>query len=209
MSVTRLFALLLVGIWTLGLGVVGIEEMLENAHYLGFAAFFFLAGRGPISIDRLLFPVLEPSRGLMRYAVPALRIGVGISFVVVSFTEKLANLPLARAFLEEYPLNFTDNIGLALSDTTFILSAGTVELIVGLCLVFGIFMREIILLAWLPFNLTLTVFDWTELVGHLPFYGVMALLVWAPDRDDRTENRRLWVRGLREGPLAIGEAEAP
>ena len=191
---TRLAAVALLLLWLVGVPVVGLERMLENVHYLGFAFFFFFAGRGPFSVDRLLFPALEPPARLMRWAVPALRVGVGLSLITVAFTEKLANLPLARAFLGEYPLNFTGYLGFHLSDTLFILGAGTIELIIGLFLVFGLFPRAVILVAWLPFNLTLTYFNWLELVGHLPFYGAMALLlVWTPRADDA----RLWVGGLR------------
>jgi hypothetical protein len=36
-----------------------------------------------------------------------------------------------------------------------------------------------ILLLWVPFNLTLPFLGWRELIGHLPIYGVMALLlIW-------------------------------
>ena len=200
---TRLAAVVLLLLWLVGVPVMGFERMLENAHYLGFALFFFLAGRGPFSVDRLLFPKLEPPERLMRHAVPALRTGVGLSLIVVAFTEKLANVPLARAFLEEYPLNFTDNLGFPISDTLFILGAGGVELLIGLFLLFGLFPRAVILVAWLPFNLTLTYFNWLELVGHLPFYGAMALLlVWTPRADDA----RLWLEGLREG---LGATDAP
>lgn len=198
----RAAAVVLALVWGLGLFIVGPEAMLENTLYLGFAGFFYLAGRGPIAIDRLIFPRLEPPARLMRYAVPAMRVGVGLSLIVVAVTEKLANVPLALGFLEQHPLNFTGALGLPLPDTLFILSAGTVELTVGLFILFGIFPREVILVAWLPFNLTLTVFNWSELIGHLPFYGAMAvLLVWSP-RDDRE-----WLEGLRGGPLAIKEAD--
>jgi hypothetical protein len=79
--------------------------------------------------------------------------------------------------------------------------AGGVELLVGACLIFNVFPREIIVIAWLPINLTLTVFDWVELVGHLPIYGAFAaLLIW-----DRT-SLPLWLRGLREGPLPIKDS---
>ncbi len=194
----RAAAVVLALVWALGLFIVGLEGMLENVFYLGFAGFFYLAGRGPISIDRLIFPKLEPSARLMRHAVPVLRVGVGLSLIVVAVTEKLANTALATGFLEQYPLNFTGVLGLPLPDSFFILSAGTVELVVGLFILFGIFPREIILVAWLPFNLTLTVFNWAELIGHLPFYGAMAvLLVWSP------QDERLWTQGLRGGPLAI------
>ncbi len=111
--------------------------------FLGFAAFFFLAGRGPVSIDRLILPKLEPSAQLMSKAILALRTGLGLSLIFVAFTEKFANIPLASAFLERYPLNFTAALGIPMSNETFIFCAGSVELLVGLWILLGIFPREI------------------------------------------------------------------
>ena len=191
-GLTRLAAIAIGVAWLIGIGVFGLEPMLENSHYVGFAAFFFLAGRGPFSVDHLLFPRWDPPSHMMRLAPSALRIGVGISLVMVAFTEKLANPQLAQSFLQQHPLNFTAALGMPMSDATFVLCAGSVELLVGLFVLFGLFPRLIILVAWLPFNLTLTIFDWVELIGHLPFYGAMAfLLVWTP------EERDLWINGLR------------
>ena len=191
-------------LWLSGMVVTSPAAMLENLHMLGFAAFFFLAGRGPYAIDRLIFPRLEPPARLARHAVPALRIGAGLSFIAVAFTEKLANLPLALRFLDEYPLNFTAALGIPIPDERFILAAGAVELIIGLLLVFGIFVRETIVVAWLPFNLTLTVFNWVELVGHLPFYGIMAvLLVWT------TNDKQIWVTGLGSNGRDLLEESRP
>lgn len=190
----RVASVALAGLWVAGIPLVGLEPMLDNALFLGFAAFFFLVGRGPYSVDRLLFPRTEPPERYARYAVPAVRAGLGLSFIVVAFTEKFANLGLARAFLESYPLNFTAALGLPLPDDLFILAAGSVELLLGLWLLFGIFPREIVLVALIPVNLTLTVFNWTELVGHMPIYGVLAvLLIWEPG----DKNLRLWSKALR------------
>ncbi len=199
-ALARLTAVALAVIWVIGLFLFGVQSMLDNAMYLGFAAFFFLAGRGPVSVDRLIFPRLEPSPEMMKKAVLALRVGLGASLIVVAFTEKLANIPLALAFLEQYPLNFTAALGIPMSNETFVLCAGAVELLVGLWILFGIFPREIIIIAWIPINMTLTIFNWSELIGHLPIYGTLAVLViWSPGE----ENQSLWLRGLREGPLAI------
>jgi hypothetical protein len=204
-ALTRVAAVALGLLWFAGIFLVGLESMLESSMYLGFAAFFFLAGRGPISIDRLLLPGLEPSAESMKKAVPALQIGLGLSLVFVAFTEKFANIPLASAFLERYPLNFTAALGMPMSNETFILCAGSVELLVGLWILLGIFPREIILIAWIPINLTLTIFNWTELIGHLPIYGTLAvLLIWSVGR----ENLALWLNGLRAGPLAILEDDS-
>lgn len=205
-ALTRIAAVALGILWLAGIFLVGLEAMLESSMYLGFAAFFFLAGRGPISIDRLLLPKLEPSAQLMEKAVPTLCAGLGLSLVFVAFTEKFANIPLASAFLERYPLNFTSALGIPISNETFILCAGSVELLVGLWILFGIFPREIILIAWIPINLTLTIFNWTELIGHLPIYGTLAvLLVWSASG----ENLALWLSGLRKGPLAILGQDVP
>lgn len=199
-ALTRLSAVALAVVWVLGIFLIGLEPMLDNVLYLGFAAFFYFAGRGPISIDRLIIPKLEPSAAMMKRAIPFLRMGIGLSLIVVAFTEKLANLPLAESFLGQHALNFTAFFGIPMSNEVFILCAGSVELLVGLWIFFGIFTREIVLIAWIPINLTLTIFNWTELVGHLPIYGALAvLLVWSTDE----ENMGLWIRGLREGPLNI------
>ena len=169
--------------------------MLENAHYLGFGAFFLLTGRGPYAVDRLLFPAFEPTPRLSRLAMPSLRIGTGLGLTIVAFTEKLANPELARAFLHQHPLNFTGWLHIPMSDDIFVVCAGSTELLIGLCLIFGIFPRLIVASAWVLINMSLTVFNWVELVGHLPLYGVMAmLLVWTPDE----EEQRLWTKGVLE-----------
>ena len=148
-GMTRLGAVVLGVAWLLGVGIVGLEPMLENLHILGFAVFFALTGRGPYAIDRLLFPVLEPSPHLARRAMVSLRVATGGALAVVAFTEKLANPALARAFLQAHPLNFTPWLGVPMSDDLFILCAGTTELIIGLCLILGLFPRVVILTSWL------------------------------------------------------------
>ena len=199
-GLTRIAAGALAGLWVVGIPILGLQPMLDNAMFLGFAAFFFFAGRGPLSIDRLLFPRFEPPAELARHAIPAIRIGVGASFIASAFTEKFANLPLALSFLEKYPLNFSGALGVALPDELFVLGAGSVELLIGLWLVLGIFVREIVVLAWFPTNVTLTLFAWEELIGHLPIYGVMAvLLVWGSSSKDVAT----FLQGLRERLVPI------
>ena len=80
-----------------------------------------------------------------------------------------------------------------MSDDLFAVCAGTTELVIGLWLMLGLFPRVIIVTAWLFINMTLTIFNWVELLGHLPVYGVMSVvLVWAPGGADQ----RLWIRGV-------------
>jgi uncharacterized membrane protein YphA (DoxX/SURF4 family) len=117
--------------------------------------------------------------------------------VVLAFTEKLANLPLAEAFLRQHQVNFTAALGIPMSDRTFALCAGSVELLVGLLVMSGAFLRPVILVAWLPFNASLMVFGWPELVGHLPFYAALGvLLVYTGTAEDRA----LFARAVGRRP---------
>ena len=61
-GLTRLAAIAIGVAWLTGIGVFGLEPMLENSHYVGFAAFFFLAGRGPFSDRSLALSALGSSK---------------------------------------------------------------------------------------------------------------------------------------------------
>lgn len=191
----RYAALGLGAIWLAGAAIFGPVLLLEHTFYLGIAAFFWIAGRGPISIDRIFGHWAHARERWLSHGVPILRVSIGFSVAWLALTEKLLNLPLALAFVDEFPfVNFLPAIGIEMSDSTFIQLAGTVELTAGLLLVLGAFPRIVILLLWLPFNLTLTAFGWQELVGHLPIYAIMALiLLWGPGGH---EDERAFHAGL-------------
>lgn len=201
-GMARVAALALMALWAGGAAMFSPEPMLESLHILGYAGFFYLCGRGPVAVDRLLFPRLEPPAEYLALAPTVLRFGVGLSLAIVGFTEKLANIPLAEAFLDQYPfINFTPKLGMGMSHELFALCAGSVELLAGLMIAFGVFPRTIILVALFPMNLSLTVFNWEELIGHMPFYGALAFfLIWDP------KDRDLWIAGQRQGPLGCGPA---
>jgi uncharacterized membrane protein YphA (DoxX/SURF4 family) len=182
-ALTRYGALLLLLLLFVGVFVFGLENVIEHVVYIGVAVFFFILGRGPFSVDGLLGinhprdPVLTP------WAVPALRIGMGASILALGFTEKLWNVPMGLAFLQAYPLNFFPAIGMQfVTDEIFVIMAGVVEVTAGILLISGILQRFAILVLWLPFNLTLPLLGWQELVGHLPIYGIMVvLLIFGPE----------------------------
>ena len=59
---------------------------------------------------------------------------------------------------------------------------GAIEVLFGLLLICGALPQAIVLIAGIPFNATLWFFGNTELVGHLPVYGAMlVLLVYGSD----------------------------
>jgi hypothetical protein len=154
----------------------GLVTLAENAALLGIATFLVIAapsGRGEqgssvVGADRL---------GL---ALLVLRFGAATSLVALAFSEKLANPSMARAMLEVEPrLNVVSVLGVSLSTDTFIVIAGAIELLFGLLVLSGAAPQAAVLVAAVPFNATLFLFGATEVVGHLPIYGILlALLVY-------------------------------
>lgn len=195
-AATRIGAALLAVIWVVGAIWFGPLLVLEHSLFLGVAFFMFVMGRGPAALDMTLQRFHRPLERLVPRAVPALRVLTGIGIVVLAFTEKLLNVPMGVEFLERYPLNFFPAIGLeGIGDAEFILIAGTVELTFGLLLISGAFVRLMTLILWVPFNLTLPFLGWRELVGHLPIYGIMALIViWG---EERKRTQEAFVSGVR------------
>lgn len=185
-------------LWLVGMLVFGPLRLIEHTEIAGIAFFLFATGRGPLAFDMALDRLNKPVSSLIPYAVPVLRIALGVGLMVVAFTEKIWNIPMGLAFLADHHFNFFPYIGMpGIDDTKFLLIAGTVELLVGLMLIAGTYVRLIIIVTLIPFNLTLPFLGWRELVGHLPTYGILALLLlWG---DERPGEEGALVRALRGG----------
>jgi len=201
--------LLLLGFATRGaavalalLGVVAMapfnfESILEQVHILGAAIFLFIIGRGAVSIDR----VFGRRRALPAAEAPAaaltlLRICMGIGIAFGALTEKLLDPGLANALLTERPyLNVV--AGLGVSNGQFAYLAGLTELVIGIVIVSGQLTRPVMAVGAVLFTITLPVFGWLELLGHLPYYGIMLTLFIAPGADSRAVHTQ-----LREGRAA-------
>jgi uncharacterized membrane protein YphA (DoxX/SURF4 family) len=177
-GLTRLAALLIVILWISGIFLIGIKPMLETIQFLGFASFFYLAGRGPYAIDRILFPNLEPRPSYADLALLLLRIGIGVNLVILGYTQKLAFIPFTEIPNEYY-----------------FLITGTLEILAGLLIILGIFIRTVAILTLLWINASLTISNWNLLIDCLPIYAALAvLIVWEPNNSNQ---KLLWVEGLR------------
>jgi hypothetical protein len=118
--------------------------------------------------------------GSLARALLLLRLGAAVSLVGLAFSEKFTNPDMARAMLVDYPqLNIFATLGIPVSTDAFIVLAGGVEVLFGLLILSGAAPQVVVPVAFVPFNLTLLLFGSTELIGHLPVYGVLlALLVY-------------------------------
>jgi hypothetical protein len=190
----RAGALALIVAGPLGMLEFGVSPVLQRIDLLGLAAFVILAGPGRWSADHE--SGLEAERGVpdLAKAVWCLRVGAGLALIVVAFVEKLANPEMALAFLADHPdFNVLALAGLPVSDLEFVRIAGGVEVLFGLLLISGALPQAIVLIAGIPFNATLWFFGTDELLGHLPIYGAMlVLLVYGSDRALRAAVSAWW-----------------
>jgi len=202
-------ALLLVGFGTrvaaLALALLGVvammpfnfESILEQVHILGIAIFLFITGRGAVSIDRIFrqqkaLPVAEAPA----VALTLLRVCMGVGIAFGALTEKLLDPGLAGALLTDRPyLNFVAGSGV--SNGQFAYLAGLIELVIGLVIVSGQLTRPVMAVGAVLFTATLPIFGWLELLGHLPYYGIMLTLFIAPSADPRRVREQ-----LRQGKAA-------
>ncbi|EYR62814.1 hypothetical protein N866_05045, partial [Actinotalea ferrariae CF5-4] len=189
----------------------GPVALLETADTLAVA--LFLAVLPPS--DRT-FGRVTPSDAHLRWAVLLVRVFVGVALITLAFSEKLTNPDLARNLLAEHPeMNLPEVLGLPVPLDVFIAFAGASEILFGLLILSGALPQVTVLVALVPFNLTLLVFGTTELIGHLPVYGVfLALLVygsgrrtaaalpWFPGRADVRDARTGLRRAVADGVTA-------
>jgi len=182
---TRVAAVLLALLGIVAMAVAGFtfESILEQVHILGIAVFLFLVGRGPLSLDRVR-GVSPPLHGheIPWASLTLIRVMLGFGIFYSALTEKLLNPALAAELLASRPyLNVMRGAGIA--DGQFAYLAGLTELVIGAVLISPFVTRPVAAIGAAIFTASLPFFGWSELLGHLPFYGIMFLLFIAPKAD--------------------------
>lgn len=151
--------------------LAGPMVVLESGHVVGIALYLGLTSVPVGSGKRVR--LTGTSSGAR-----ALGVALGVSLVVVAFTEKLGSPGVFAALLDSYPS--LDVLGaLGVSEANLIRLVGTAEVLLGLLLISGAAPELVALVAAIPFLATVPVFGVTELVGHFPIY--VALLALAVD----------------------------
>lgn len=168
-------AILLTLVGPLALLVTGPVGLLSAMDLLGIAVFLAFVPPSDGAFGRV-----EPTDVALRRGLLALRLGAGGALITLAFAEKLANPALARETVRLFPdLDVFRLIGINLPIDTFIGVAGATELLFGLLVISGALPQVAVLVAGIPFNATLLLFGQTELLGHLPVYGIfLTLLVY-------------------------------
>lgn len=176
----------------------GPEALVTLAIFLGIAAFLFMlpprlkeGGRTDIDLPTL------------RRATLGLKLGAGVTLISLAIVEKLANPAMARAMLEQEPLlNPLAPFGVSADISALV--TGSIELLLGLLLISGALPQVVALLAAVPFTATLALFGATELLGHLPFYGVLLAFLVLGSREDTSRS----LSGLRQAGASARSEKA-
>ncbi len=127
----RLASLLLIG-FCIGVGFIASwVAFLENIILLSLGVYFLIRHSKPTDV----------TYRLKDHALSIVRIGTGISLIVLAFTEKLAYPELSLMFLTQHQWNFFAPIFPWFTNSLFVLSAGFVEIGFGILFIMGYLTR--------------------------------------------------------------------
>ncbi len=130
-----------------GLGIFsGLITLLENLILISLAIYFFIEN----SKDNKNYEIWN------KYSLFIVRLGVGLSLIVLAFTEKLAYPELSLAFLETHNWNFMQGIFPWFTNELFVLSVGFAEMIFGVLFILGYMTRITTILIAIFFAFSVT-----------------------------------------------------
>lgn len=160
--------------------VSGPLDGIGNLYWLGIAATVLMIGRLGIEHGDLRPHLRFMGRASAARTVALLRVLTGVAIAGSALREKIWDPQLGNAFLHSHPqFNVPHHyLGLAwFNDERFVFAAGTAELVIGALLISGLLTRLVIVAMWVPFNLTVPFLPPVELLGHLPIFAVMYVLL--------------------------------
>lgn len=155
-------------------------DALSNLYWLGIAVTVFFIGRQAMEHGDLRPSLQRLGPAWSARAVAILRVLTGIAIVAPALREKIWDPELAGAFIGQHPqFNLPRYyLGIAwFSDDRFVLAAGVAEAVIGVLLISGLMTRLVIVAMWVPFNITVPFLPPVELLGHLPIFAVMYVLL--------------------------------
>jgi uncharacterized membrane protein YphA (DoxX/SURF4 family) len=156
------------------------ELMIDYVFEFGALGFsLILVGPRLSGLDRKVFQAVKVDpKPYENLPVPIIRIGVGITLIILATHNKLLNPAMSVAFLEQFNLNFMPYLGFeGFTKLHYAFAAGIAELTIGILVLFGIATRFVIVVLAGFFVSTLIILAPLELIGHLPLFGIAFLLI--------------------------------
>lgn len=160
----RIASVVLIG-FCFGIGFYnGFETFAENAILLSLAIYFFIKNSPR---DSMIFK-------LDKHSVEFVRIGTGVSLIVLAFTEKLAYPELSLSFLSVHHWNFMQSLLPWFTNNLFVLSVGFSEMIFGILFIMGYITRITTILIAIFFGISVT-----TMLLHFGAWEVEDLVVYS------------------------------
>ncbi len=166
-TMTQVASLLLLASYGITVWVFGPLEMIEH---------FFVAGIALVSL------IINSSPGKFFYrwspwSVTLLRITLGIALIALALSEKLFHPELSAEFLQAHNWNFMELLGIDwYTDRLFVLSAGMIELLLGILIIAGLLTRVTVIAIFGVFLLTAILLGPSEVLGHVPIVIILIVL---------------------------------
>lgn len=173
---TRIAALTLLAAWILSFQYSGLVEGFENVWIVSTTLFIAIMGNDYFSLYSNSFLRTHLVK-FKHYALAGLRIGTGLTLMVLGLSEKILAPEFGINFLQQYNWNFMQMLGFPYSDYLFTISAGSVEFLLGALLVSGLLTRLTTLVTAVIFTLPLFILGPIELAGHLPHFVALVLIL--------------------------------
>ncbi len=178
---------LLIGLYCLAIVALPFElfdgesvppvAILNYLDVVGIALFVGMIGRGALSLDRIFF--LRPRASATRWsnAVGLLRISLGLTLALLG-VQKFLMPELPMGVVQNYQDQIYEPIAriTGMSPEIYVFAASVIELTVGLLLLIGVFTRLWTLVVAGLFLTTAMIFR-SELIGHLPLFGLAIVLL--------------------------------
>ncbi|WP_323191560.1 DoxX family protein [Halostella sp. PRR32] len=167
--------------------------LLLASEYVGALLAIVLVGSGRPSADqmfkeladndRTMYSEIDPVRGVSRrfdalvspyedYAATAVRIALGVNFIILGFVEKLLNPGRALQVVEKYDLTAV----VPVEPGMWVVGAGLTEMALGFILILGLFTRASAAVAFVLFTTTLFGLPDDPVIAHISLFGLASLL---------------------------------
>lgn len=146
--------------------------LLGNLDFLATAVALMVLDNEKPGLDHLLgMPKMSPFKALKKYVPLILRVGIGGSMIYLAIYEKFLNPHISEVVVTDFGLL---NI-VPVSPEMWVLSAGLIELFIGLLLLFGYYTRLASGVAFIVLSLSFFYFN-EDVASHITLFGILSAL---------------------------------
>jgi uncharacterized membrane protein YphA (DoxX/SURF4 family) len=146
--------------------------VIGNLDFLALALAMLMYGNSRPGIDDLLeIPFASPFVKWRKYVPLVLRIGVGVAMIYLALYEKILNPHTAAMVVEDFNLNSFIPVGV----DAWVLGAGVIEFVIGLCMILGYRVRLVSMIAFMVLTASFFYFG-EDVYSHITLFAVLSIL---------------------------------